>query len=549
MIAAHYLDAYEANPQAADSAEVRDKAREAFIRAGERAESLAAAGEAQRYLDQAAGLTDDPRARAALLDRAGWLAYHAADLDTAARLLGESVALYETEGETHAAARVSSRLAFAERWQGHFDEALERMERAYEVLAADEPDEDIALLIQRLGGAYIFAGDVERGLEKLELAIEIGEVARLGRSAGARPSWRDRMSPLARGQSQESLAYARQALVIALEHDHEMVGTIYFNLSDREFHRDRYEDALGYLVEALELSRRRGSRLGEWATLAETAYPLYMLGRWDEALAAAAQIPEDRLQDCVTLSLLSSVTEIHMHRGSPDEARRVLSLYPETSSDVQEAELIHRRAGRGPPRRGPARGSARRRSRGTRVRCSARIPPSSPTSRSSRASSTRSKRPSPSADRSRRRNCSRRSKRCHGAPGRRTSTPTSTAFAAGWKGIRPVMRPPLPAFRELGMPFWVAVTQLEHAELLGGGAETERLLAGATEVFERLEATPWLERATGTARRSRRALNRECDWTAGPVRWRSMSRTPFWWRARGSVPTAVRRAAANGTIR
>ena len=175
VIAAHYLDAYEANPQAADSAEVRDKAREALIRAGERAESLAAAGEAQRYLAHAASLTDAPRERAALLDRAGWLAYHDADLDTAVRLLGESVALYEAEGETHAAARVSSRFAFAERWQGHFDEALARMERAFEVLAADEPDEDIALLIQRLGAAYIFAGDLDRGLEKLELAIEIGE--------------------------------------------------------------------------------------------------------------------------------------------------------------------------------------------------------------------------------------------------------------------------------------------------------------------------------------------------------------------------------------
>ena len=44
------------------------------------------------------------------------------------------------------------------------------------------------------------------------------------------------------------------------------------------------------------------------------------------------------------------------------------------------------------------------------------------------------------------------------------------------------------------MPFWVAVTELEHAELLGGGAEAERLLAEAREIFERLGATPWLER-------------------------------------------------------
>ena len=50
-------------------------------------------------------------------------------------------------------------------------------------------------------------------------------------------------------------------------------------------------------------------------------------------------------------------------------------------------------------------------------------------------------------------------------------------------------------FRELSMPFWVAVSQLEHAELLGGGAEAERLRAEAREVFEQLGAAPWLERA------------------------------------------------------
>src|SRR5439155_12593655 len=125
-------------------------------------ESLAASGEAQRYLAHAADLTDDPRERAALLDRAGWLAYHAADLDGAVQLLGESVALYEGQSETHAAARVSGRLSLVERWQGHFDEALERMERAYDVLADDEPDEDIAQLLSRLGGAYVFTGDVDR---------------------------------------------------------------------------------------------------------------------------------------------------------------------------------------------------------------------------------------------------------------------------------------------------------------------------------------------------------------------------------------------------
>jgi hypothetical protein len=52
-------------------------------------------------------------------------------------------------------------------------------------------------------------------------------------------------------------------------------------------------------------------------------------------------------------------------------------------------------------------------------------------------------------------------------------------------------------FRELGMPFWLAVTLLEHAEWLysdGRRPEAEPLLAEARAIFERLDARPWLER-------------------------------------------------------
>ena len=49
-------------------------------------------------------------------------------------------------------------------------------------------------------------------------------------------------------------------------------------------------------------------------------------------------------------------------------------------------------------------------------------------------------------------------------------------------------------FRKLDLPFWLAVTQLEHAELLGDGDEAHGLRAEAREVFERLGAVPWVER-------------------------------------------------------
>ena len=52
-------------------------------------------------------------------------------------------------------------------------------------------------------------------------------------------------------------------------------------------------------------------------------------------------------------------------------------------------------------------------------------------------------------------------------------------------------------FREIAAQFYLAVTQLEHGEWLTGQGradEAEPLLAEAGETFERLEATPWLER-------------------------------------------------------
>jgi hypothetical protein len=61
-------------------------------------------------------------------------------------------------------------------------------------------------------------------------------------------------------------------------------------------------------------------------------------------------------------------------------------------------------------------------------------------------------------------------------------------------------------FADRELPFWLAVSRLEHAELLlGQGRDDEAggLLAEASETFERLQASPWLERV-GLAMRSRR---------------------------------------------
>src|SRR5207247_606147 len=138
---------------------------------------------------------------------------------------------------------------------------------------------------------------------------------------------------------EESLAFLNHALNIALEHDiTSMALRAHFNLADAALQRDRHDDELGHLAEALALARKSGDRVQEWMTLSEMTYPLYMTGRWNESLATLAEVPAEQLGRIGTLvSPLASVLEIHLHRGELDEARRLFDLYSglDTSGEIQ----------------------------------------------------------------------------------------------------------------------------------------------------------------------------------------------------------------------
>jgi len=262
VLASHYLDAYTALPDAEDAAEVKAKACAALVRAGDRAESLGASGEALRYLKQAAELSLDAPERAVLLDRAGWLGVHAADYPTSERLLAESIALYTADGDTRSAARVSGRLAWVEGWQRKYDVAIPRAETAFADLEKYDPGEEMAGVAATLAGAYSFVGESEKALEKAEFAIELAEAVGspeiLVRSFAAKA--------LITGQGrrpEETIALRKHQLALAREHDiPELESNALFNLSNESFKRDRFVEALTYLSDALAITRRRGSRSG-----------------------------------------------------------------------------------------------------------------------------------------------------------------------------------------------------------------------------------------------------------------------------------------------
>jgi tetratricopeptide (TPR) repeat protein len=490
VIASHYRAAHEAAPDADDAAEIKEKARAMLARAGERAASLGAAGEARRYFEQAAELTTAPSVRAVLLGRAGEMARRAAEPDEARRLLGESIELHEQQGDTHAAARALAMLGEVEAFTGRRDEARERMERAFAIISADEPDEGLAMLAARLSRNYWFGGDLERAGERAELALDIAEAnvypAVLALALRAKAA-----VVFSRGHFEESRALLRRALEIAVDHELlEDQGTCYFLLSDGSFRRDRYTEALGYLDEAVALSRKIGDRPYEWASLAERTYPLYMLGRWDEAHAAGEEFTAEQLDaGGVMLSLLQTGVEIDVQRGELDEARRVFAMFEriEQSSDVQDRTVylgvracLRRAEGR--LREALADGEAA-------VEAGSTLGLSFQTVKLAFVEALEAAFALRDAAKIEELLTSIESI----PPGSRSPFLDAQArrFRARLAGESVAYEPVVERFRALGVPFWVAVTLLEQGEAAG--------LAEAREIFERLEATPWLARVTAAA--------------------------------------------------
>ncbi len=339
VLASHYVAAFEAAPDAPDAADVKQKARAALIQAGKHAQSLGAPTEARRYYEQAAGLADSAIARAELLSQAGYMAGLAGLREPMTALLEEALAIFEQERDAHGAARASIHLVRFQGFTDKRDEAISRLERAFEVLSAEEPGDDLAQLAASLSRHYWFSGDLDRSAARADLALDIAEAGRLPQALAMGLRAKAAVAH-SRGHHEEALGLLRHGLALAVEHElFTDAGTYYFMLSDQSFRRDRAAEALDYLEETLALVRRQGSRPHEWATLAERMYPLWLLGRWDELDAAAADVTEEQINaGGVMLSFLQAGTGLYVARGELDKARRLHELfaYIDGSSDLQD---------------------------------------------------------------------------------------------------------------------------------------------------------------------------------------------------------------------
>jgi tetratricopeptide (TPR) repeat protein len=337
VIAAHLLSAAEALPDDPDVAEIRLRARASLVLAGERAAGLAAPDEAQRYLDQAAGLAAaEPHLQAELLLRAGRLALEAGTTGEARERLEQAIRLHEEEGDALAAARAGVALADIDHREGQIDDATRRMEAVLLTLEQSGTSPELAAALAQLGRMQSLRGEPEAAAT-LERALRLAEALALeevfvqaltskatvllteGRSIEARILLEAALARARAGELQSALARAANNLGALLE--------------DTE----QYTDEIALTAEIEAFARQRGNRESLASARVGPVFPLAELGRWQEALARAAEA-EQLQASRWALSEVISVILVLCEQGRPDEAELLLREH-EWLRDAHQAEL------------------------------------------------------------------------------------------------------------------------------------------------------------------------------------------------------------------
>jgi tetratricopeptide (TPR) repeat protein len=393
------------------------------------------------------------------------------------------------------------------------------MERSLAVLLEEEPDDDVASLAAQVGRFRFFAGDMAVASQRLETALQLAEALSLPEVLSQAVNTKALLL-IAQGRRSEGSVLLRHALDVALEHDKPSAALrAFYNLADAVLSNgDRYEESAEIVQQGLAHARKVGNRYWEWSFLG-FGYPFYALGAWDDVLAMRDGLPhEDWTRARLAYgTVVCSAVPVCVHRGLLDEAKQMVAAVAEFegSGDVQErcyygvakANLLLAEGDRAGALQVAESVFAERDSMGlthdaVKESFALAVQAALELDRLDTGDQLLAMvERLPTGLRPQFLNAQVARFRAHLAA-REGEAEEAERLFKGAGGL----------LQELAVPFHLAVTRLEHAEWLTGQGRIEEarpLVLEAREIFERLEAAPWVERlAQATPTRASEAAAR-----------------------------------------
>jgi predicted ATPase len=340
VIAVHYRQALEADPDAVDAAELRRDAAAAYRRAGDRAAGLGASDAATNSYRSALDFVDEADGRAELLHTAGVVAGRAARFDEAIPMLEEAIAALDGLGRAsdmrEAAAALDRVLCDA----GHNIEADNRMQAALAALPADATDYGTAVLLVQAASRRIAEGRVDD-----ETAALLDRAIALAEGLGDRRLLAQALNylgvaHLVRGNSETARVLLSAAVDRARSLDDlDLLVSALNNYGQVLVGADEPADEV--LDEVLAVARRLGSSNVIGLAAGNRVRSLLRSGHWDRAADVARTAHHD-VGETGTAAAADSVRWLAVlaaWRGNHDEARQLRAAANVAVEDPQDAAL------------------------------------------------------------------------------------------------------------------------------------------------------------------------------------------------------------------
>jgi class 3 adenylate cyclase/tetratricopeptide (TPR) repeat protein len=346
ILAHHYGQALQLAKAAGlddDTHELEVQARRFLVMAGDRALEFDAQ-KAQAFYRQALKLSP-PRHpdRARLLGKTAEAAVVGGRLSEAQRDFEEAIVEFRAQGEILGAGEAMVHLARTYWFRGETDRKRTLLAQAIELLEREPPGRELALAYTHSAADHMVANrspDCAVWSEKaLALSQDLGLDPEAIRARQLRGLARCQLSDLVAG-----LADLREALRLSLDLGlgNETIRS-YGNLGDWVWVVEGPARGLDVKRAGIEFGERRGLTLPVMWAKAETLWPLFDLGQWDELLRIAGDLIEgDRRQGGgqVSVVALTYMAYVLACRGELGQAHALAEEFLPRSREIRDPQVL-----------------------------------------------------------------------------------------------------------------------------------------------------------------------------------------------------------------
>ncbi len=316
------------------SAEKKFERMRLYLKRGEVARALGKYGTARAHFERGLPLVFELEESLSIieyLNSLGILAYLDGDLATASRHYHQSLAIAIENGESRPLSASYNNLAQVEQVQGHFDAALEFLNKASDSAPSSWRVASVTNLVHR-GRIAAARGEFETARENFSKALDLGNergltVRRVGIYDGLA-----RLA-LARGDWDEAEHFFNKLLEAGNEIQHQgMVAVAYSGLGETAWRRGDVAQAQDLLQRAIEIVEQTDDHTRYVTVLLASLRFCVAQQRWKEARSIATRMGQGRINYVeARAELFFGLAQIEQADGNVDKAkasaRDALALY------------------------------------------------------------------------------------------------------------------------------------------------------------------------------------------------------------------------------